>query len=112
MRDVRHLDFSIPTFSNDVPAIGLFTGMRALPAVQKTHFQSDVQTGDLPAFVRRVQCQEKVQLVWFLPNTRPYMYDPAQLGTRLRLTPVIRRSDGVIYDVTPRNPAKAKCVRP
>jgi hypothetical protein len=112
MRDVRHLDFSIPTYSNDVPAIGLFTGLRALPSVQKTHFQSDVQTGDLPDFVRRVQCEGNVRLVWFLPNTRPYMYEPAQLRTRLRLTPVIRRSDGVIYDVTPRLPAKAACSRP
>ncbi len=112
MGDVRHLDFSIPTFSNDVPAIGLFTGLRARPSVEKTHFQSDTQTGDLPAFVRRVQCEKRVQLVWFLPNTRPYMYDPAQLRTKLRLTPVIRRSDGVIYDVTPRNPAEAACGRP
>jgi hypothetical protein len=112
MRDVRHLDFSIRTYSNDVPAIGLFTGLRAFPSVERTHFQSDKQTGNLPAFVRLVQCQGKVQLIWFLPNTRPYMYDPPQLRTKLRLTPVIRRSDGVIYDVTPRIPAKAACGRP
>jgi hypothetical protein len=112
MHDVRNLDFSIPTFSNDVPAIGLFTGLQARPSVERTRFQSDKQTGALPAFVRRVQCQGKVRLIWFLPNTRPYMYDPAQLRTRLRLTPTIRRSDGVIYDVTPRVPNKAGCPGP
>ena len=112
LRDVRNLDFSVRTYSNDVPAIGLFTGLRAFPSVEKRHFQSDEETGNLPSFVRLVQCQGKVRLVWFLPNTRPYMYDPAQLRTKLRLTPVVRRRDGVIYDVTPRQPAKVACARP
>ena len=112
MRDVRHLDFSIPTFSNDVPAIGLFTGLQARPAVARTRFQSDQQTGALPDFVRLVGCRGKVRLVWFVPNPRPYMYDPAQLRSRVRLKAVIRRPDGVIYDVSPRQPAAAACSRP
>jgi hypothetical protein len=112
MRDVRHLDFSIPTFSNDVPAIGLFTGLQARPSVARTRFQSDQQTGALPDFVRLVACRGKVRIVWFLPNSRPYMYDPAQLRSKVRLKAVVRRPDGVIYDVSPRQPSATPCSRP
>jgi hypothetical protein len=109
MREVPHLDLSIPTYSNDAPAISFFTNLSVRASIEKTHFQSADQTGALPAFVRRVQCLGKVQLVWFVPNPRPYMYDPAQLRTKLRLTPVVTKPDGVIYDVEPLQPSNAPC---
>jgi hypothetical protein len=112
MREVPHLDLSIPTYSNDAPAISFFTNLSVRASIEKTHFQSADQTGALPAFVRRVQCLGKVQLVWFVPNPRPYMYDPAQLRTKLRLTPVVTRPDGVIYDVEPLQPSNAPCGGP
>jgi hypothetical protein len=102
LRDVEGLDFSIPTFSNDAPAISLFAEKSAIASVAKTHFGSQQQTGKLPAFVLRVACAGRVRLVWLLPNPRPYMYEPSELERVVHLEPIIERRDGVIYDVTPR----------
>ncbi len=109
LRDAEHLDFSVPTFSNDASAIALFTGRPVRPRVARTFFQSDQQTGRLADFVHLVQCKGAVQLVWFLPNPRSYLYTPEQLSKQLQLRPRVRRPDGVIYDVRPRGPAVGKC---
>jgi hypothetical protein len=102
LKDVKRLDSSIPAFSNDVPAVSLFASRDVRPSVAKTYFQSDDQTGKLGDFVRFVGCRARVQLIWFLPNPRPYLYTPAQLSKRVRLNVVVKRADGVIYDVLPR----------
>jgi hypothetical protein len=108
LRAVRNLDFSIPTFSNDAPAISFFTGKHARASAEKTRFQSDDQlAGGLRDFVKVVQCQRHVTLVWFNPNPRPYMYDPAQLSVFVVLKPVTSSPDGVIYDVSPRGANQA-----
>jgi hypothetical protein len=115
LRAVRNLDFSIPTFSNDAPAISFFTGKHARASAEKTRFQSDDPlAGGLRDFVKVVQCQRHVTLVWFNPNPRPYMYDPTQLSVFVVLKPVTTSPDGVIYDVSPRGPAQsapANCSR-
>lgn len=108
LRAVRNLDFSIPTFSNDAPAISFFTGKHARAGAEKTRFQSDDPlAGGLRDFVKVVQCQRHVTLVWFNPNPRPYMYDPTQLSVFVVLKPVTTSPDGVIYDVSPRGAAQA-----
>ncbi len=99
----------MPTFSNDASAIALFSGRPVRPSVARTFFQSDQQTGRLADFVHLVQCKGAVQLVWFLPNPRSYLYTPEQLSKQLQLRPRVRRPDGVIYDVRPRRPAVGKC---
>lgn len=114
LRAVRTLDFSVPTFSNDAPAISFFTGKHARAAAEKTRFQSDDPlAGGLRDFVKVVQCQQHVTLVWFTPNPRPYMYDPEQLSASVALKPVLQTPDGVIYDVSPRKPGPvpASCNR-
>ncbi len=108
LRAVRSLDFSIPTFSNDAPAISFFTGKHARAGAEKTRFQSDDPlAGGLRDFVKVVQCQRHVTLVWFNPNPRPYMYDPTQLSVFVVLKPVTTSPDGVVYDVSPRGGAQA-----
>jgi hypothetical protein len=108
LRAVRTLDFSIPTFSNDAPAISFFTGKHARAGAEKTRFQSDDPlAGGIRDFVKVVQCQRHVTLVWFNPNPRPYMYDPAQLSVFVVLKPVTSSPDGVIYDVSPRGSGQA-----
>jgi hypothetical protein len=103
LKDVKRLDSSIPAFSNDVPAVSLFASRDVRSSVAKTYFQSDDQTGRLGDFVRFVGCRARVQLIWFLPNPRPYLYTPAQLSQKVRLNVVVKRADGVIYDVLPRS---------
>jgi hypothetical protein len=101
LSDVRNLDLSVPTFSNDAPAVALLSGRTVQPSVARTFFNSDDQTGKLADFVRLVNCRGDAHLVWFLPNPRPYLYTPAQLSRRLSLQPLVKRSDGEIYDVRP-----------
>jgi hypothetical protein len=101
LKDAKRLDSSIPAFSNDAPAVSLFVGRDVRPSVAKTYFQSDDQTGRLGAFVHLVDCRARVQLIWLLPNPRPYLYTPAQLSQRVRLNVVVKRADGIIYDVRP-----------
>jgi hypothetical protein len=105
MKDVKRLDSSTLTFSNDIQAVRLFTGREVRPTVAKTFFQSDEQTGKLDDFVQLIGCRGKAELIWFLPNPRPHLYSPAQLSQRLRLHIAVRRSDGVIYDVRSRDSA-------
>ena len=102
LEDVKRLDSSVPAFSNDVPAVSLFAGRDVRPSVARTYFQSDDETGRLGDFVRFVGCHSRVELIWFLPNPRPYMYTPAQLSQKVRLDVVVKRTDGVIYDVRSR----------
>ncbi len=102
LKDVKRLDASIPAFSNDAPAVSLFVDRDVRPSVARTYFQSDDQTGRLADFVRFVGCHARVQLIWFLPNPRPYLYTPPQLSLKVRLDVVVKRADGVIYDVRPR----------
>ena len=104
LKDAKKLDPSLPTFSNDAPAVSLFDGRDVRPSVARTYFQSDDQTGKLGDFVRFVGCHARVELIWFLPNPRPYMYTPAQLSRAVRLHVAVKRADGVIYDVRPRQP--------
>jgi hypothetical protein len=116
LKDVKRLDSSIPAFSNDAPAVSLFGARDVRPSVAKTYFQSDDQTGRIGEFVRFVGCRARVQLIWFLPNPRPYLYTPTQLSQRVRLNVVVKRADGVIYDVRPRSSAAsafsvAQCAR-
>jgi hypothetical protein len=99
MKAVKRLDSTTLTFSNDIQAVRLFTGNDVRPTVAKTFFQSDEQTGKLDDFVQLIGCRGKAQLIWFLPNPRPHLYNPAQLSERLQLHAVVRRSDGVIYDM-------------
>ncbi len=101
LKDVKRLDVSIPAFSNDVPAVSLFASRDVRSSVARTYFQSDDQTGRLGDFVRFVGCHARVQLIWFLPNPRPYLYTPGQLAQKVRLTVVVKRADGIIYDLTP-----------
>ncbi len=111
MKDVKRLDTSIPAFSNDVPAVTLFAGRVVRPSVARTYFQSDDQTGRLDDFVHLVDCSGRVQLIWFLPNPRPYLYTPAQLSKSVRLSLVVRRADGVLYDVQPLHPGASPVAR-
>jgi hypothetical protein len=99
--DVRNLDLSVTTFSNDAPAIALFTGRTVQPAVARTFFHSDDQTGKLSDFVHLVNCRGDAHLVWFLPNPRPYLYTPAQLSKQLSLHTLVKHPDGTIYDLRP-----------
>ena len=105
----KKLDYSVPTFSNDAPAIELFVGKPVTASVARTHFASDQQSGRLPGFVRMVRCTGRIQLVWFLPNPRSYLYTPSQLSRDLDLRARVRVSDGVVYDVTARDASRAGC---
>jgi hypothetical protein len=108
IEDVKRLDFAVPTYSNDSAAIRMFAGEEVEQSVARTRFQSDQRTGRLPAFVREVECEGRAQLVWFLPNARPYLYTPSQLAQVLSVEPVVERGDGVIYDLAPKD-AAADC---
>jgi hypothetical protein len=101
MDDVRQLGEDVPIYTNDVPAIEIFAGRDVDISAEKTYFASNQATGQLPGFVRQVECAGRVTLVWFRPNTRPRLYSPEDLAEALRLVPVVERADGVIYDVTP-----------
>jgi hypothetical protein len=101
MEDVRRLDSSVPIYSNDAGVIELFTGRIVSLSVAKTFFASNEETGNLPQFVRAVECAGLVKLVWFLPNARPRLYSPTELEDHLNLDAKVSRRDGVIYDVTP-----------
>jgi hypothetical protein len=101
MEDVRKLDSSVPAYTNDSVAIELFTGRVVPLSVAKTFLGSNEETGDLPSFVHEVECAGHAELIWFLPNGRPRLYSPDQLAQHVQLKARIRRSDGVIYDVTP-----------
>jgi hypothetical protein len=111
MEDVERLDVTIPTYSNDARAVGVFTNKPVSVSVAKTYFASDSETGDLPQFVRRVACSGRVQLIWFTPSGDDYLYSLAELREHVRLTPIVERDDGVIYDVTPLDPGAAQCPR-
>lgn len=102
MKDVKQLDSSVPAFSNDAPAVSLFAGRDVRPSVARTFFNSDDQTGKLGDFVRFVSCHARVDLIWFLPNPVPYLYTPAQLSQEVQLNVVVKRADGVIYNVRSR----------
>lgn len=97
----RKLDLSIPTFSNDAPAVTVLTGRTVQPSVARTYFNSDDETGKLDNFVHLVNCRGKAQLIWFVPNPRPFLYTPAQLAKRVSLQAIVKRRDGTIYDVVP-----------
>jgi hypothetical protein len=99
--DVRKLDASVPTYTNDAVAIELFTGRLVPLSVARTFFQSNEETGDLPSFLHAIECDGHAELVWFLPNGRPRLYTPEQLAQYVQLRPRVTRPDGVIYDVTP-----------
>lgn len=101
LHDVQNLDLAVPTFSNDAPAVALFTGRNVQPSVARTFFHSDDQTGKLTDFVHLVNCRGEAHLVWFLPNPRPYLYTPTQLSKQLTLQPLVKHADGTIYDVRP-----------
>ena len=101
IEDVKRLDPNEPTFTNDMSAVELFAGRNIPITVEKTFFNSNTETGRLPSFIRTVECKGDVKLVWFLPNNRPRLYTPEELSKHLRLVPLVHRSDGIIYDVTP-----------
>jgi hypothetical protein len=109
LSEVRHLDTSIPAFSNDTPAIALFTGRTVKPSVAKTYFHSDDETGKLGDFVREVSCRKRVLLIWFTPNPRPYLYTPLQLRTRVSLRAIVTRNDGTIYELRPLAATAGSC---
>jgi hypothetical protein len=111
MKDVALLDTSVPTYSNDARAVAIFTDKPVQVSVSKTFFNSDSETGHLPNFVRRVECNGRAQLIWFLPNGASYLYTLDELREHVRLTPMVERADGIIYEVTPRDPASAACPR-
>jgi hypothetical protein len=100
--DVRRIDPSAPTYTNDSAAIELFTGRVVDLSVAKTFFASNEETGALASFLHSVRCAGKVELVWFLPNGRPRLYSPDELSQHLHVVPRVTRGDGVIYDVTPK----------
>ena len=106
MQDVDLLDTPIPTYSNDARAVAIFTDKPVQVSVAKTYFNSDSETGDLPDFVRRVECNGRAQLIWFLPNGAKYLYTLDELREHVRLTPMVERADGIIYDVTPLDPSR------
>jgi hypothetical protein len=101
IQDVRKLDPKVPAYTDDSVAVELFTG-RVIPlSVARTFFQSNQETGDLPKFVKDVECAGHAELIWFLPNGRPRLYAPEQLAQYVQVNARVRRSDGVIYDVAP-----------
>jgi len=102
MREVPGLDLSMPTYTNESQAIALFTGRHVPTSVAKRYFQSDERRQDLDRFVGTVACAGRVQLVWFMPNGRDYLYEPNELSGRLVLDPIVERADGVVYDVRSR----------
>ena len=59
--------------------------------------------------MRTVECAGHVQLIWFLPSNRSYLYDPQELKRYVQLNPVVERDDGVIYDVRPRGSVAREC---
>jgi hypothetical protein len=69
-------------------------------SAEKTYFNSDQATDALPSFVRTVECEGPVRLVWFLPNTRPRLFTPQELAEHLRVATVVERADGVMYELT------------
>jgi hypothetical protein len=111
MDEVRKLDGSVPVYTNDSAAIELFTGRVVPLSVARTFFASNQKTGSLPKFMHEVSCAGHVELVWFLPNGRPRLYSPDQLGQFLHVAPKIKRGDGVIYELRPRPGAgpRASC---
>jgi hypothetical protein len=109
MKDVERLDFSIPTYTNDPRAVATFVDQPATVSPARTFFNSDSKTEDLPRFVRRVGCTGHVQLVWFLPNVAKYLYQRSELERHVKLTPVVERDDGVIYDVSALGARPADC---
>jgi hypothetical protein len=111
MDDVRTLDFSVPTYSNAPDAVWFFTGHDIRISAERTAFHSEEQTGKLQSFVNGVACAGRATLVWFQPNPRSYLYTPAQLRNELVLRPVVRRGDGVIYDLRARTPDTSHCTR-
>ena len=56
IEDVRSLDRSVPAYTNDSVAVELFTGRYVPLSVAQTFFQSNQETGDLPAFVHHIEC--------------------------------------------------------
>jgi hypothetical protein len=89
----------------------MFAGEDVAQSVARTRFQSDQRTGRLPAFVREVECEGGAQLVWFLPNARPYLYTPSQLARVLSVESMVERDDGVIYDLAPKDGVAVDCER-
>jgi hypothetical protein len=100
--DVREIDPTALTLSNDPPGIELFTGKVVRTAPQKYFFGSSESAAQLDAFVHSVECNRKVKLVWFVPNSRTHLYSIQELSQRVRLMPVSTQWDGVIYDVKPK----------
>jgi hypothetical protein len=109
MADVDRLDLGTPTYSNDARAINLFLEKPVAVSVAKTYFNSDTETGALPKFVRTVTCAGEAQLVWFRPNGASYLYTPDELTAHVQLEPVVERSDGTIYRVTPLTAGNGEC---
>jgi hypothetical protein len=101
MQEIKRLDLSQHTYSDDARAVAIFADKPVAVSVAKTFFNSDSQTRDLPAFVRQVECTNDVQLIWFVPNGAKYLYTLEDLRRVVRLVPVVERKDGVIYDVRP-----------
>ncbi len=85
MQDVRAIDPSVPTYTNDSVAVELFTGRVVPLSVAKTFFQSNQETGSLPSFVHQVQCAGHAELVWFQPNGRPRLYTPQELAQHVQV---------------------------
>ena len=101
IEDVRKLDPTALTVTNDPAAIELFTGRVVRPAPAERFFASSEQTSEtLDRFVKLVQCRGPAKLVWFL-NYSSDLYSIEELEQRLKLTPVSTERDGVIYDVEP-----------
>jgi hypothetical protein len=74
MQENKRLDLSQHTYSNDARAVAIFADKPVAVSVAKTFFNSDSETGDLPAFVRQVECTNDTQLIWFVPNGAKYLY--------------------------------------
>jgi hypothetical protein len=109
MDDVAALDDDEPLVTNDSKAIEMFTGRQVAESVARTYVGSSTSTGDLAAFVAAVECEGRVGLVWFEgPGTRGRLFSPRALRRRLNVEPRIEREDGVIYDLTPREPRGAE----
>ena len=78
-------------------------------SVPETFFNSPTKTRSSPGFLDMVACARNVQLIWFEPNMRAYLYTPEELQRSLILRPIVERKDGVIYDVRPRPGVTPEC---
>jgi hypothetical protein len=102
MEDVRHWDQAVPLVTNDYNAVELFTGRHVTETVAKTFVGSNEPARRLKTFVERVRCEGHIGLAWFTTaGTRTRLYSPEQLAEHLQVEEVVRRKDGVVYDLSP-----------